>query len=124
MARSWQLGPVVRSIRGHRAAAALVVVQLGIGIAITVLAVLIGDYFIERNTVSIGTAERDLTLVEVQQRGRGDPHALLSTICATPDCVGAVVVGGLPLHAIERGTDDVRRAADAPSIDAYTLDAG
>lgn len=120
---TWQLGPVLRSIRGHRAAATLVAVQLGIGIAITVLAVVIGDYFVDRNTAAFGSAEHELSFVEVQQL-RGDAHGVLATIQGTPDCAGAVVVAGLPLHALERDTDDVRRAVGTPSIAAYELDAG
>lgn len=96
------LGPVLRGIRGHRAAAALVIIQLGIGIAITVLSVLIGDYFLSRNAPRTGVAD-DVSFLELHHTRPPDD---------------AVVIGGLSLHAVERDLDRIGE------VDAQMLDAG
>lgn len=96
------LGPVLRGIRGHRAAAALVVVQLGIGIAITVFAVLIGEYFVSRNAQTSVNAPPDLAFVELHEPGS-----------ASVARVHGVVIGGLSLRAIERDTDRIDGTRDA-----------
>jgi len=132
MAASWQLGPIVRGIRGHRASAVLVVVQLGIGLAISVLAVLIGDYMVRIFELSSGFAEDDLTVVELRVPGRdaGGAEAVrrraafLDEVRATPGCTGIAVVGQPPLARLERGADEVRRAPGDPAVIAYELDAG
>jgi putative ABC transport system permease protein len=132
MATSWHLGPILRGMRGHRASAVLVVVQLGIGLALSVLAVLIGDYMVGIFGLSSGMAEDDLTVVELRLPGRsaGGPEAarrraaLLEEARATPGCVGVAVVGQTPLTKLERDADEVRRAGGDPAVLAYELDAG
>jgi putative ABC transport system permease protein len=129
---SWQVGPVLRGIRGHRAAAILVAVQLGIGLAITVIAVLIGDYFVRRNDVPTAGVEYDLTRVELQLPGRSAGGedvarrraALLTEIRNTPDCVGAAVIRQVSASVIEHAPDEVRREPTAPPVRAYALEAG
>jgi len=129
---SWQLGPVVRAIRGHRAAALLVVVQLGVGLALAVLAVLIGDYFIRQGQMVSDFAEDQLVLIHVQLPGRGASGdalaarraALVAEIAATPGCTGAAPLQPLPLGVIDRDPDLVRLAPGDPPIRAYSLDGG
>lgn len=110
------LGPVIRGIRGHRAAAALVIVQLGIGIALTVLAVLIGDYFVDRNPAMLGGAA-DVAFVESHVPGNlaGSAEARRRHEAAIGD---GVAIGGLTLDAVERDVDQV------DGVDAFELDAG
>ncbi|HEY5920879.1 MAG TPA: FtsX-like permease family protein [Kofleriaceae bacterium] len=131
MASSWQIGPVLRGIRGHRSAAVLVVVQFGIGLAITVLAVLIGDYFMNRKAVSPPVVEAELTLVELQLSGRMSAEdivrrraAMLDVIRAAPGCDGTAVVRELPLRMLEQDPDDVRREPGAPAVQAFAVEAG
>ena len=120
---AWQLGPVLRGIRGHRAAAALVVFQLGIGLAIAVLAVLIGDYFAHRNVMTLGAKADDLAFVDVQHRSAVDPRDVVARVRRIPGVESATAVEGLPLWALERPTDDVRRIAGAPPVAVSDLEA-
>jgi len=41
-----------------------------------------------------------------------------------PECAGAVELVGLPIHAIERDLDDVRRAVGAPPLATTEIEAG
>lgn len=103
---SWQLGPVLRAIRGHRAAATLVVVQLAVGLAITVLAVLIGDFFFDSGRRTEGVSEQ-LSVVEVHWT-RDARHAdVLATIRRVPGVTDATQLA-MPLRLLERSPDDLR----------------
>lgn len=132
MALSWHLGPILRGMRGHRAAAVLVVLQLGIGLALSVVAVVVGDYVVGMTRRSSGLAVDDLTLVELRLPGRiaGGPEAarrraaFLDQLRATPGCTGAAVVGQAPLGRVDRSPDEVRRVGGATAVTANALEAG
>jgi putative ABC transport system permease protein len=110
----------------------LVAVQLGIGLALSVLAVLVGDYVLGTLHLSSGFAEKDLTVVELRLPGRiaGGPEgasrraAFLEEARAIPGCIGVSVVGQAPLTQLERDGDEVRRAPGDPAVIAYELEAG
>lgn len=106
----WQLGPVLRSIRGHRAAAVLVAVQFGVGLAITILAALIADYFTAARHAPPISIERDLVIVELQQSSRVKRPArnLVEMLAGASDVVAVTSIADLPLHILERDLDDVR----------------
>jgi putative ABC transport system permease protein len=108
-----------------------VALQLGIGLAITVLATLIGDYFVRVNGLASGFAEGELTVVHVQLAGRGDGvnvasrrAAIVAQIAGSPGCVGASVIGQRLLGRFERGPDAVRLSADSAPVRAFELEAG
>jgi putative ABC transport system permease protein len=131
MASSWQLGPVLRRVLRHRGTVTFVALQLGIGLAIAVLAVLIGDYFVHINGLPSGLAESELTIVRVQLSGRRDSAdlaarraAIVADVARTPGCTGATVVGQRPLGMFERGPDAVRLTPDSPPSRAFELEAG
>jgi putative ABC transport system permease protein len=107
----------MRGIRGHRAAAVLVTAQFAVAIAITVVALLIGDYFSDTTQVPVGASDRDLTIVELQLAGSGRA-AIVDQIRATPGCIGATPVDHLPLHARDYDGDELGAGVFATSFTA------
>jgi len=129
MATSWQMGPVLRRVGRRRGTITFIALQLGIGLALAVLSVLIGDYFARINEVASGFAEHELTVVHVQLAGRRPDlaerrAAIVEEIARTPGCVGATVIGQRLLGKFERGPDAVRLHPDARPVRAFELDAG
>ncbi len=126
---AWQLGPVLRGIRGHRSAAVLVTLQLGIGLAITVLSVLIGDYVLGRNDVTPPAAESELGFVEVQLSRRASnaadrAAAIHAELAAIEGCVGVTGLGPTPLRMHGRSADELRTTSDATPRAAFSMDVG
>jgi putative ABC transport system permease protein len=110
MRLAWHLGPVLRGLRGHRAAATLVAAQFAIGLAIAVFAVLIGDYFAGTRKSVAASPERELLVVELQLPGRSADlearrAAVLGDIRGLASCEGAAVVDRVPLRALEPDLD-------------------
>jgi putative ABC transport system permease protein len=106
MKRAWQLGPVLRALRGHRAAAALVAIQFGIGIAITFVAVAVGAY-LRSELAETALADDELSIVELQVAN--DFAARRADALATIERVASVTtIDRIALHSLEKSLDDLR----------------
>jgi putative ABC transport system permease protein len=136
MPRSLHLGPILRQLRGHRAAAFLVTLQLAVGTVIALTGGQIGLYMNITLRQRTGLAENDLSLVSVRLPGaraggpddRATRETLLAEVRATPGVVAAAVAAAPPMALPERTPDELavpgRPAAPMPVFEMGIGDDG